>query len=229
MAVISTSSNHRGWSRFNFQLSFAHPRDDGGVGRHVVHGRWEREQVGQQGEYVVWGFPNRQSQYVWWKDEVTTCHRRDNVSAKEKKQGITTATDFFRRFGTLTDLGLIEWVTYLCESQDPDAEIIHPFGWGPSNSPQLQDQIGLAAHQAGCALLTEGQCEFVVREELRVCPVRRHFAEATLVDIARLTYRPRTSATSQWWEEHHTDGAKCLDGYRSILQRATSRDFKVAQ
>ena len=26
MAVISTSSNHRVWSRFNFQLSFAHPR-----------------------------------------------------------------------------------------------------------------------------------------------------------------------------------------------------------
>ena len=25
MAVISTSSNHRVWSRFNFQLSFAHP------------------------------------------------------------------------------------------------------------------------------------------------------------------------------------------------------------
>ena len=24
MVVLSTSSNHRGWSRFNFQLSFAH-------------------------------------------------------------------------------------------------------------------------------------------------------------------------------------------------------------
>ena len=25
MAVFATSSHHRGWSRFNFQLSFAHP------------------------------------------------------------------------------------------------------------------------------------------------------------------------------------------------------------
>ena len=214
--------------RLLVDLYHAHDlRDDGGVGRHVVQGRWEREQVGQQGEYVVWGFPNRQSQWVWWKDEVTTCHRRDNVSAKEKKQGITAASDFFRRFGTLTDLGLVEWVTYLCESEDPDAEIIHPFGC--SDSLQLEDQIGLAAHQAGCALLTEGQCEYVDLEELRVCPVRRHFAEAALVNIARLTYRPRTSATSQWWEEQNTNGVKCLDGYRSILQRATSRDFKVAQ
>ena len=31
MAVISTSSNHRVWSRFNFQLSFAHPQYDGSI------------------------------------------------------------------------------------------------------------------------------------------------------------------------------------------------------
>ena len=44
--------------RLLVDLYHAHDlRDDGGVGRHVVHGRWEREQVGQQGEYVVWGFP----------------------------------------------------------------------------------------------------------------------------------------------------------------------------
>ena len=26
MSVVLTSSHHRAWSRFNFQLSFAHPR-----------------------------------------------------------------------------------------------------------------------------------------------------------------------------------------------------------
>ena len=42
MAVISTSSNHRAWSRFNFQLSFAHPRPRGresAVRRRREHGR----------------------------------------------------------------------------------------------------------------------------------------------------------------------------------------------
>ena len=112
-------------------------------------------------------------------------------------------------------------------TRSSDAEAIHPFGCRSSNA--LEDQIGRAAHQAGLALLTEGQREYVDREGLCVCPIRRHFAEATLVDIARLTYRPRTSVTAQWWEEYNMNGTECLERYEAILEGATSRLLKVAQ
>ena len=139
---------------------------------------------------------------------------------------------FHDRVDTLEDLGLIERVAYLCETHEPDAEIIHPYlhdGPGRPTANPLEADVGHAAHAAGLALLTSGQREYVAREELRLCPVPRHYTNVAMVSIARMTHRPHTSLTAQWLKEHSAKGAKYLEGYRSISEGATSKVFKVAQ
>src|SRR5262249_49520584 len=54
---------------------------------------------------------------------------REKLTEAEKKAGKNPGVDFFGRFNQLVALGLIEWVPHLCESEDPDAEIIHAVGF----------------------------------------------------------------------------------------------------
>jgi hypothetical protein len=68
-----------------------HPRADGGINRQMVWQKFERERVGQQGEFVIWGF--RQAG-VWMQHlGAARCHVGTHDTAK--------GTAFFGRFGQL--------------------------------------------------------------------------------------------------------------------------------
>ena len=124
-------------------------RDDGGISRKITWQRYERVNVGQRGPYVVWGFESRGISVSW--DGPAVCHRRERLTNEERKAGKNAGVDFFRRVNQLTGLGLIEWVPHLVESDGPDAEIIHAVGIDGSDS--LERRIGLAAEEAGIAML----------------------------------------------------------------------------
>jgi hypothetical protein len=117
----------------------------------------------------------------------------------------------------VADLGLIQWVPHLFESDEPDAEIIHAVGITGSDS--LEDRIGLAAEEAGLAMLNDQQRQYVDSHGPQLVPVLRHFANVQMIGIARLRYRPHTKLTAAWWHDLHTKGEKYLAQYEALAKR----------
>jgi hypothetical protein len=190
-------------------------REDGGISRKITWEEYQRVKVGQQGPYVVWGFKSVHT-YVCW-DGPAVCHWQEELTDEEDKAGKNAGVDFFRRMNQLTDLGLIEWVPHLFESDEPDAEIIHAVGNAGSDS--LEDRIGLAAEEAGIAMLNDALRDYVDRNDFNVVPVLRHLANVQMVGIARLRYRPHTKLTAAWWHDLHTRGEKYLAQYKALAKR----------
>jgi hypothetical protein len=193
--------------------------EDGGVSRRVTYKRFERVRVGQRGEFNVWGFRETGS-WVDWQLPVAACHRREQLTQSEKKAGANPGTDYFRRQGHLIDLGLLEWVPTLFESEAADAECLHPSGQCGTQS--LEDRLGAAAHRAGLALLTEGQRDWVAGEGLWLVPVFRHIANVAMIGVARLHYRPRTTKTAAWLAELVDKGERLVERYCAIADGETA-------
>lgn len=97
----------------------------------------------------------------------------------------------------LIRLRLVELVGHLVEADTDQAEVIHPYALG--NGEPAERQLAFAADEAAKAMLTPGQREWAEHLGLRLVPVAAHRGEIQMVGIARLRYRPRTSATAAWY------------------------------
>ena len=181
-----------------------HLRADGGIRRDIVREEYERVKLGETGPFVVWGFrPNGKLAVC---DGAARCH----------------CDDFWPRMDLLETLGLIDFVPHLVEGGGPDAEIIHPYGMGQTNS--LEDRLGMAASEAGYALLTEISTDWANR--YHVAPVPKHITNVQMIGIARLLYRPHTRTTAAWWRHLQEAGEKHLRAYDQIVA-STSREPKT--
>lgn len=181
-------------------------REDGGVSTKTVYQAFERRKAGQQGAYTVWDFTSGSIYVVW--SEAVKAHRREVLTAEEKKEGKNAGVDFFRRLDTLKALGLIEWVPYLYEGED--GEPIHPVAW---NGLPMEKELYKAATAAGIRMLTGGQNDHL---EGIVVPVPNHIAEAAMIGIARLKYRPHTAMTAAWWAQHQSVCEGFTEKYNSL-------------
>jgi hypothetical protein len=126
-------------------------------------------------------------------NEVTSHHRREPTN-EEKAKGQNAASDFFERLRRLTDLGLVQWVPHVFESDDADAEAIHPYY--PDGEAMERDLAG-ACQAAAESLLREDQISNAYG--MHLVPIKRHVGRVQMVSIGRLRYRPRTAPTSAWW------------------------------
>jgi hypothetical protein len=198
-------------------------REEGGVNRQLMWRKYERVPVGQRGQFRVWGFRHT-SDFVGWGSTVTRCHRRDTLTREERAEGKNAAVDFFRRQQQLVGAGLVEWIPTLFESDNAEAEALHPYGMGDSEG--LEDRLGHAGHAAGGALLTPGQQEWASEQGLWLVPVPQHIAHVQMIGIGRLRYRPRTRKTAAWRAELHTKGEQILERYLAI---ASGEDTARAQ
>ncbi len=198
-----------------------HLRDDGGVSKDIVRETYHRWEVGRQGEMTVWGF-RQKGKTVWMQSKITKPHCRSekDLTQEERDAGYNTAIDFFSRLELLEDAGVIECVPHLCEGDGREAEVIHPLRWGGVEG--IEKALGLAAHEAGEAMLTEQQRDWARSEGLWLVPVPRHMRNVQVIGIARLRYRPRTALTSAWWADQQSKGKRHLERYEAQLERATT-------
>lgn len=194
-----------------------HLGEHGGVSPQFIYVKFERERVGEQGPYVVWGF-RRQNVWVTWEG-FTRCHRHE-APADEAKQGDRRGVYFFSRLEMLEALHLSHWVPHLMESDQLEAMVIHPYGLGGGEA--LEDAIGVAAHQAGEAMLTPGQMKRVEDHGLRLVPVIRHIASVQMVGILRMRHRPHTRVTSAWWAKYNEEGKEHLQRYLALKEKASA-------
>jgi hypothetical protein len=198
-----------------------HLREDGGVSRRFMWMRYKRVRVGEHAQFTVWGFYG-ETGWVNWENSLTSPHRREKLTKEEIAAGKNPAVDFFHRTAQLSNLGLIEWVPHLVESAEECGEIIHPLSVGRSES--IEDRLGRAAHEAGRALVTEGQYEWAIKNGIhQLAPVPSHIANVQIVGIARLRYRPHTRMTGAWWADLSANAEKHLARYAAIAAHQITR------
>jgi hypothetical protein len=170
-------------------------REDGGISTSVTYQSYERERIGQRGEYVVWSFTNGGSWVTW--GPVTLPHHRheDDLTEEERAEGKNPGVDFFCRFGLLVSLGLVQWVPYLFEG--PEGEPIHPV-WKESDVPE-ERQLAEACERTALNCLTEAQTEYLDDYPGDIlAAVSAHVEQVTVIGVARLRYRPWTAMTAAW-------------------------------
>ena len=196
--------------------------DDCGVSRGCIYESYERTQIAESGIFTIWGF-SRCSTYCYRDNEAVAPHEAE----LDKK--------FFERFNTLNELGLVVVTPYLCESDTPEAEIIHPLG-----TVFDCDDLSLVAEEAALRVLPE-QYEYEIENHDFFVPVPRHVGNVAVVGIAQTLYRPKTSLTAAG-KAHHVDRiSEYRESYGSMAQdnmqhqggikvgsRGDQGDFKVA-
>jgi hypothetical protein len=194
-------------------------REDGGISRSITWQKFDRFEVGKKAQFVVWGFREK-GEWVRWGNRTNDPHRREQLTEEEKAAGKNPAVDLFRRMEQLISLGLLEWVPHLVDSAEKSGEIIHPLGRPGGDA--VEDRLARAAHEAGRALVTEGQYGWAVENNIhQLVPVPRHIAEVQLIGIARLRYRPQTRVTASWWAELNAQAEKHLARYNAIIRENT--------
>jgi hypothetical protein len=194
--------------RLLIDLYHAHNlREDEGVGRAVLWQHFKRVRVGEQGPFVVWGFHDA-SILISWND-ITSPHKRTKLSDDDLAAGTKQSVDLARRLELLERLGLMEWVPWLVEGESPEAELIHP----------LEGDLGALARDAALTMLTTGQQARAADQRLTLAPVLSHFTRVQLVGVARLRYRPKTSATAAWWADYNGKCTRYREEYSALLGR----------
>jgi hypothetical protein len=196
----------------------------GGVPRDVLKGVFDRERIGEQGPFVVWGFRPRNISAghsdlarQFWTGKI---EKRENG----REQDTGWEATFWPAVHALVDLGLVERVGMLLEGDDDDAEIIHPYAI--RGGEPTERELALAAQNAARVMVTEGQMNWALEQGYRhLVPVRKHIAKATMVDVFRLKYRPHTKATAAWYAMMQGTTADHIGRYRAMTKE---RSVKAA-
>jgi hypothetical protein len=161
----------------------------GGVPRELLKMVFERVKVGEQGPFIVWGFQRKHmlaGPDLFRPFLTGQFTKRDDGTQRD--DGMDAS--FWPAVNTLIDLGLVERVGMLLDGDDDEAEIIHPYGM--RGGEPAERELALAAHYAALPLVTVGQRDWAAQQGYGwLIPVRRHIANATLIEVYRLKYRPQ--------------------------------------
>lgn len=117
----------------------------------------------------------------------------------------------------LIELGLLERVDYLAESEDHDAELIHALSG---------DEHATAVIDAANALMSDlpGGFKYQADRFDYALPIFAHMKLATAVGVYRLRYRPKTQRTAAWYARH----VKSCREFEELYQRLAAGEFAHA-
>jgi hypothetical protein len=172
---------------------------DGGIPRELLYQPFERKHIMDYRQFCVYGFDVDENRYCNCVGPLAKYKGRDTGKAWD-------------HLNILERLGLIEWVAYLAESGAEDAELIHALS-GDSDA----DAVAEAARDF-VASLPDGYA-YIGSSHTYVLPVFQHLVNASVVDIARLRYRPKTKRTAAWFGLHTDNCRKALEAYRGLANR----------
>jgi hypothetical protein len=182
---------------------------DGGLPRRLIRTPYtERERICEWGQFDVIGFRGGGTSYC------TTIGPFKRFSEKkEPKDGWAS----WKFLGAMENMGLLERVTYLAESDDPDSELIHPL---------TGDEMAVAVQVAAASLVAglPGGFSYEAEGFNYVLPIPRHIPKAAVVGIMRLRYRPKTARTSAWYARH-TESCR---QYEDLYTRLAKGEFRLA-
>jgi len=193
-------------------------RDDGGISPHILRQSYERKLVGQRGIFTVWAF-RRTGHALYWRGPLAAHRFRPTVKGKDHP--------VWDNIWQLCRSGLLTFVPHLWESDSEQAEVIHAYGIRGIGGEQVEIEVGEAAHQAGLRMALE---ERVMRARLEeyswVAPIKSSLPDAHLIGVGRLTYRPHTKRTSEWFAELKENAPRWTQHYQEMAEpeRKMSRE-----
>lgn len=179
---------------------------DGGLPRSLVRAPFKRTRICEAGQFTVWGFVRDPSRTCWNTGPLERFHGR--------KEGKESASWAF--LTALEDMGMLERVDYLAESDDPEAELIHALT-GDGDALAARD----AALNAAESLPEEFQ--YATEKHDYVIPVHRHMQRATVVGVSRLVYRPHTKLTGAWYARN----SESCRQYKAIYTAIAAGDYRM--
>ena len=193
--------------------------DHGGVSRELLKVVFERTKVGEQGPFVIWGFRSKHllADPALFRPFLTG-HRKTQDDGNGRDAGLDDA--FWPAVDTLNDLGLVEKVGMVLDGDDAEAEVIHPFAM--RDGEPAERELARAANEAAAAMLTDGQLDWSGEQGFHLVPVRRHIANATVIEVIRLKYRPHTKATAAWYALMRQSTAEYLAHYQALGRDGTA-------
>ncbi|KQP81137.1 hypothetical protein ASF60_22480 [Methylobacterium sp. Leaf113] len=164
--------------------------EKGGIPRDMICGGFRRFEVGRWGSFTVWGFASLGTQGNW--SALTDPFKQGDIEERSRH--------FWATWDALRDAHLVEVVSYLCESESPDAQPIHalPFRGGTEE----ERRVSVAAREAALRMMSSAQIERaetnLEASQVVLCPVRSHVLGVQLVGIARPVHRANTTKTGAW-------------------------------
>jgi hypothetical protein len=183
----------------------------------VLWGNYERELIGEQGIYKVWGF-KRAVENLNLTGPFASHARREGSKQKHHPAWDTV--------NALRDQGLFSYVPHLWDN-DPisgTGETIHPYGLkGMGEMPE--QRIASAAYSAALEMVPDFKRDpAALRGFTLLVPVAKTLPNVQMVGIARLRYRPQTKRTSDWWHDVSSQSARWIAHYKKLAGDESEND-----
>ena len=156
--------------------------NDGGLPRSIAWAKFERSLICPIGPLTLYGFNHEET-----LAKAVGLFAEFAGKSDEKKNGGSWII-----LSPLWNMGLLEKVYYMAESNDPDAELIYPIG--PHGTAEAMDELlSWLEESGGKGFASEASRNMVQGVALN------HIENAAAVGLYRLRYRPKTGKTSRWY------------------------------
>jgi hypothetical protein len=187
-------------------------RDDGGISPRLIRTNFDRQMIGQQGAYIVWGFKTSE------KDWGTLWEKGPFAGYEPAKPG--EKAPVWVSVELLQSMGLLSFVPHIFENDTDTAEPIHSYGISGVGEA-LEQEIGNAANLAARAMALPSRLTEAEEGGFRhFCPVLKTIPAVQMIGVGRLTYRPNTRRTKAWFAELHDTTPKWIQTYADLLSKA---------
>ena len=196
-------------------------RDDGGISPRIIQQKFDRQKIGQQGVYILWGFKSTESTH-WWTGPFAAHRSRTKTETEDESPA-------WQSLGLLRSMGLLSFVPHIFENDTDAAEAVHPFGIGEIAEDPLERKIGNSADSAARAMALPSKLEEAEDAGFEYfCPVSKTMPTAQMVGVARLTYRPHTTRTSAWSADLHQKGPGWIENFNNLAAKAEKASLQRA-
>ncbi|MBC8787103.1 hypothetical protein [Pseudomonas fluorescens] len=193
------------------ELYSAHDIDnDGGLPRSLAWQIYSRETICPIGPFILYGFESKD----------TKARAVGSLAALNGEEDAAGNKGAWVVLSPLANLGLIQKVSYMAESDEHDSELIYPV------NDETSQAIGVIHNW-----LEESGGEGFARQigfydSIGIAP--KHIGKAAMVGLFRMTYRPKTGKTSRWWALEREQTEAMVANVESICKaRSNVVDIKA--
>lgn len=145
--------------------------------------------------------------------------------AKRKLGTDASHSNFWAQLSHLHNCGAFEWVAFVFEGEDEQARPVHPI-YRVRKSTVIEDceetLLGLLAYIAAIAITgkrIERVSAKVFGNDKFMIPVESYASKAKVYCVPRMTYRPKTEATSRWYSVYAPTILQYRQYYGELIRR----------
>ena len=199
--------------RLLVDLYHAHHLDsDSGVRSELLRENYKRLEAGEQGPYAVWGFKSI-NRTVTWEGSL--------ISHAQRPRDEDESHPMWHSISALGKMGLMSFVPHLYPNSSFQ-EPLHSLGETSLGAEPEEENLRTAACGAATAMLQPKQIDSAYCAggyELLV-PVLSWMEDVQVRGVARLRYRPHTSATARWHRDLVEKAPGWVRSYNDLRARA---------